>query len=102
VPRPTPISVNTVAAHSRLPIFTPVPRAGDVIADGNRPASALIEIPWDVQDGNGLSADEMLTWRTATRTYFQLAFLHGYRVTALHRDRDAARAFYVIDRTGDA
>jgi predicted GNAT superfamily acetyltransferase len=100
-PRPTPVVMKASPVQLELPIFTPSPRVGDVIADDDRPSSALIEIPWDVQNGNGLSADEMLSWRMATRTYFQWAFLHGYRVSALHRDREAQRAFYVIDRNGD-
>jgi len=99
-PRPTPVVMRASPAQAELPIFTPSPRVGDVTADGDRPSSALIEIPWDVQN-SGLSADEMLSWRMATRTYFQWAFLHGYRVSALHRDREAQRAFYVIDRNGD-
>ena len=42
-------------------------------------------------------ADE---WRIATRHAFQWALLHGYRVTAFHRDRDAFRCFYVLTRNG--
>jgi predicted GNAT superfamily acetyltransferase len=99
-PRPTPVVMKVSPVQTELAIFTPTPRVGDVIADESRPVSALIEIPWDVQN-SGLSADEMLRWRTATRTYFQWAFLHGYRVSALHRDHEAQRAFYVIDRNGD-
>ena len=98
-PRSTPTSAP--ARPTRLPIYTPAPRNGDLIADGDRPAAALIEIPWDIQNGRRLTRDEMLKWRMATRTYFQWAFLHGYRVTSLHRDRDAERAFYVVDRAGD-
>ena len=96
-------SRSTFVAEDRgkLPIFTPAPRAGDVVADGDKPASALIEIPWDVQNGS-LPTDEMLRWRIATRSYFQWAFLNAYRVSALQRDREAERAFYVIDRDGDA
>src|SRR5262249_9403995 len=75
-PRTTPISTHVPVAGAKLPIFTPAPRAGDVVADGDLPSSALIEIPWDIQNG-ALSADEMLRWRIATRTYFQWAFLHG-------------------------
>jgi predicted GNAT superfamily acetyltransferase len=94
-----PRSMFVAEDRGELPIFTPAPRGGDVLADGDKPASALIEIPWDVQNG-ALSADEMLRWRIATRSYFQSAFVHGYRVSALHRDREAERAFYVIDRSG--
>ena len=99
-PRPTPVVMKANPVQTELPIFTASPRVGDVIADGDRPSSALIEIPWDVQN-SGLSADEMSSWRVATRTYFQWAFLHGYRVSALHRDHEAQRAFYVIDGNGD-
>ena len=95
-----PRATYVAADRGKLPVLTPVPHVGDVLADGDKPASALIEIPWDVQNG-ALSADEMLRWRIATRSYFQWAFLHGYRVSALHRDREAERAFYVIDRNGD-
>lgn len=100
-PRPTPAN-GVISAPERLPIFTPMPRPGDVLVDGDRPRTALIEIPWDIQNGRTLASDEMLTWRMSTREYFQWAFLHAYRVTSLHRDRDASRAFYVIDRTGEA
>jgi predicted GNAT superfamily acetyltransferase len=44
------------------------------------------------------SREALGRWRLATRTHFQWAFLHGYRVTALHRDRLASRAFYVLRR----
>ena len=93
----TPHPTHVAVGPAKLPIFTPAPRTGDVVADGDKPASALIELPWDVQNG-ALSSDEMLRWRIATRSYFQWAFLHRYRVSALHRDHEAERAFYVIDR----
>jgi len=96
-----PRATFVAADRGKLPIFTPAPRVGDVVADGDSPSSALIEIPWDVQSG-AHPADEILRWRIATRTYFQWAFLHGYRVSALQRDHEAERAFYVIDRDGDA
>jgi predicted GNAT superfamily acetyltransferase len=96
-----PRSAHIVVDRGKLPIFTPAPHVDDILADGERPSSALIEIPWDVQNG-ALSTDEMLRWRIATRSYFQWAFQHGYRVSALHRDRETERAFYVIDRHGAA
>lgn len=94
-------ALGPTADFSHLPILTPMPRPGDVLADGQRPRAALIEIPLDIQNARPLPRDEMLVWRNATRTCFQWAFLHAYRVTSLYRDREASRVFYVIERTAD-
>jgi predicted GNAT superfamily acetyltransferase len=99
-PRATPAATNAIGGLGRLPVLTPTPRPGDITRDGTDPRAALIEIPWDVQSG-GLTPNDLLTWRMATREYFQWAFANGYHVTALHRDRHASRAFYVVNRGGD-
>jgi predicted GNAT superfamily acetyltransferase len=97
---PRVIPDGVVAPSVRLPVLSPAPRPGDPEVDGERPQHALIEIPWDLQTG-ALTPDALLRWRLATREHFQWSFLHGYRVTALHRDRAASRAFYLIERGRD-
>ena len=81
-----------------LPVLTPIPRLGDRALDGDQPTFALIEIPVDVQRVAEESADAMNLWRVATREHMQWALRHGYRITALHRVRAEARAFYLIER----
>ena len=97
-PRGVPDGV--VAPAARLPVLSPATRPEDPHVDGERPPRALIEIPWDLQNG-GMTPEALLRWRMATREHFQWSFLHGYRVTALHRDRAASRAFYLIERGRD-
>jgi predicted GNAT superfamily acetyltransferase len=58
----------------------------------------LLEIPADMEQVTAQGTEALGRWRQATRTHFQWAFLHGYRVAALHRDRLASRAFYVLRR----
>jgi predicted GNAT superfamily acetyltransferase len=99
-PVPTPASVATVGGHDTTAILTAAPRAGDRIHAGDRPHTILIEIPWDIQAVVAESVAVADEWRIATRHAFQWALLHGYRVTAFHRDRDASRCFYVLTRNG--
>lgn len=96
---PRGIPDGVVAPAVRLPVLSLAPRPEDPHVDGERPQHALIEIPWDLQNG-AMTPDTLLRWRLATREHFQWSFLHGYRVTALHRDRAASRAFYLIERGG--
>jgi predicted GNAT superfamily acetyltransferase len=82
----------------RSPILTPEPQPGDVVFQGESPTAVLLEIPADIERLTAESPEALGRWRHATRTHFQWAFLHGYRVAALHRDRMASRAFYVLRR----
>jgi len=94
----TPAAGVPSSRAERLPILTSVPRPGDAQLNGDRPAMAMIEIPADARGAAAQSPEAMVAWRMATRAHFQWAFLNGYRVTALHRDRTDERAFYVISR----
>jgi predicted GNAT superfamily acetyltransferase len=94
----TPVPSPVAESYGRSPILTPEPRPGDVVFQGESPTAVLLEIPADVERVTAESPDALGRWRAATRTHFQWAFLHGYRVTALHRDRIAGRAFYVLRR----
>ncbi|MGH7619708.1 MAG: hypothetical protein ACREPM_21040, partial [Gemmatimonadaceae bacterium] len=94
----TPPSGATLEQYGRAPILTPEPRPGDIVFQGESPTVVLLEIPADVERVTAQAPEALERWRTATRMHFQWAFLHGYRVTALHRDRLAARAFYVLRR----
>lgn len=96
--RATPAPSPALEQIGRAPILTPEPRTGDTVFQGESPTTVLLEIPADVEAVSAQSADALGRWRLATRTHFQWAFLHGYRVAALHRDRMAARAFYVLRR----
>lgn len=103
--RTTDSSRPTVASdHSRMPILTAFPRPGDnlVIGDPDHTRAALIEIPLDVQRVVDDSPSIAATWRASSRQYFQWALRHGFAVTALYRDPETARAFYVITRDGPA
>lgn len=97
-PKSTPVPGPVIEQYGRAPILTPEPRPGDVVFQGESPTIVLLEIPADVERVTAESAEALSRWRLATRTHFQWAFLHGYRVTALHRDRVASRAFYVLRR----
>jgi predicted GNAT superfamily acetyltransferase len=96
--RPTPAPSLALEQLARSPILTPEPRPGDVIFQGESPVAVLLEIPGDMERVTSEGPDALSRWRLATRTHFQWAFLHGYRVSALHRDRLASRAFYVLRR----
>jgi len=97
-PRTTPAPGLALEQVARSPILTPEPRPGDVIFQGESPAAVLLEIPADMEQVTAQGTEALGRWRQATRTHFQWAFLHGYRVAALHRDRLASRAFYVLRR----
>jgi predicted GNAT superfamily acetyltransferase len=94
----TPAPGPVIEQYGRAPILTPEPRPGDVVFQGDAPPIVLLEIPADVERLTAEAGDALARWRLATRTHFQWAFLHSYRVTALHRDRVASRAFYVLRR----
>jgi len=87
-----------------LPVLTAFPRSGDNLLNGDpeRATSALIEIPLDVQRVVEESPALAAWWRTSTRQHFQWALEHGYSITALRRDLDTSRAFYIITRDGAA
>jgi predicted GNAT superfamily acetyltransferase len=97
-PKSTPTTGAMIEQLRRAPMLTPVPRPGDVVFQGESPTAVLLEIPVDVERLTAEAPDALHQWRAATRTNFQWAFLHGYRVAALHRDRVAGRAFYVLRR----
>ena len=86
--------------EARLPVLTAFPRSGDDLlnAESTPPAAALIEIPLDVQKVVDESPSTAAAWRASTRQHFQWALRTGYAVTALRRDPDGGRAFYVITR----
>jgi predicted GNAT superfamily acetyltransferase len=94
----TPVPGVSAEQFARAAILTPEPRAGDTVFQGEPATVVLIEIPVDVEQVTAQSPEALGRWRVATRTHFQWAFLHGYRVSALHRDRIAGRAFYVLRR----
>lgn len=84
---------------SSLPVLTPAPQAGDVRLDLDVPPPALwIEIPSDIRQVIGRSAQEAVVWREAVRTHFHWALSRGYEVTALHRDPVASRSFFILRR----
>lgn len=97
-PAPRP---DAVRIDATTPVLTPVPRAGDVLLDDATPASALIEIPWDLQELAGTALPGVAEWRAATRQYFQWALASGYVVRRLQRDPAARRIFYVIERAAE-
>lgn len=99
-PIATPTAVGALGGHDTYAIMTPAPRGGDRIHTGDRPHGVLIEIPWDIQAVVAESVAVADDWRIATRQSFQWALLHGYRVTAFHRDHAASRCFYVLTRNG--
>jgi predicted GNAT superfamily acetyltransferase len=94
----TPTSTATPSAIETIPILSPAPRSSDRVHAGERSRSVMIEIPWDIQAIVAQSVAIADEWRLATRQSFQWAFLHGYRVTSLHRDHAASRSFYVLTR----
>ena len=87
---------------SQLPILTGFPQPGDNVLNGDQvhATSALIEIPLDVQRVVDESPATAAAWRASSRQHFQWAIRHGFAVTALRRDAETRRAFYVIRRDG--
>jgi predicted GNAT superfamily acetyltransferase len=81
------------------PVLTPFPQPGDWPLDDTDARVAIIEIPADFQELVAGSPEAALEWRVATRTHFQWAFRHGYRVAGFHRDRITNRSYYVIARS---
>jgi len=96
----TPPSTSTLGSAGDTPILSPAPRSTDRLHSGERARTLMIEIPWDIQAVVAESVAIADEWRIATRQSFQWAFLHGYRVTSLHRDHAASRCFYVLTRLG--
>jgi predicted GNAT superfamily acetyltransferase len=92
------VSTETLAIEER-PVFTPFPRPGDILSNGERPKAGLIEVPWDLQDVVAQSAATAGEWRSATRRHFQWALTNRYDVIGLHRDATARRAFFIIERS---
>lgn len=91
-------SRSAMAQPESLPILTPFPRAGDRLLDQNVDgfAGAFIEIPFDIEELFTRSRDDAAEWRLSTRKHLQWVLRRGYTVTALARDPDTTRAFYVI------
>lgn len=83
------------AVHSPFPLDTDL-RPGGVSR------GVLIEVPWDFQAVVAESPVKAREWRLATRQYFQWALTNRYRVAGLHRDVQAKRAFYVVERANEA
>jgi predicted GNAT superfamily acetyltransferase len=81
-------------AHA--PVLSAEPRPGDITLGADAPPTILLEIPIEV---DRLPAEARATWRMATRAHFHWALGRGYRAIALHRDRAAGRAFYVLNHT---
>jgi predicted GNAT superfamily acetyltransferase len=92
---------NVGAVDERV-ILTPYPRSGDVSSNGVFPSRALIEVPWDLQEVVADSPVKALEWRSATRHHFQWALQNRYAVMGLHRDSEARRAFFIIERSAEA
>jgi predicted GNAT superfamily acetyltransferase len=92
----------TASDDSHLPILTGFPQPGDNLLNGDQmhATSALIEIPLDVQRVVDESPAIAAAWRASSREHFQWAIRHGFAVTALRRDAETKRAFYVIARDG--
>jgi predicted GNAT superfamily acetyltransferase len=89
------------ADDAKLPILSPVPRAGDDVFDlhargAERPPVVLLETPVDIAAVLADSPELARRWRAATREHFQWGLAAGYAITALRRDPVAARAFYVL------
>jgi predicted GNAT superfamily acetyltransferase len=95
------------ATPTRLPpldgvaILTPCPRPGDaaIVLGASSPETLLIEMPEDIVAVLDASASQAKTWRLAVREHFQWALTHGYRASAVYRDAEHARAFYVMTRS---
>jgi predicted GNAT superfamily acetyltransferase len=85
-----------------LPILSPFPRSGDLIAGAkqNGDAPLLIEVPSDLQQVVSDSPATAERWRMGTREHFQHAFEHGYDVIGFRRDRVAGRAYYLLAPRG--
>jgi predicted GNAT superfamily acetyltransferase len=86
------------AETNGYPVFSPFPQESDYLPTGDTAARALIEVPRDLQDVIAHSPATAREWRTATRSYFQWAFSHGYNVTGVQRDTAQGRVFFVIER----
>jgi len=97
-PHPATPPAVTHASNGAVPVLTPLPRAGDVMADLDSavPPVLSIEIPSDLQQVVALTPDVAATWRTATRGAFARALRAGYEVTGLRRDHSTDRVFYVL------
>ncbi len=89
---PANLSVDVADA----PVLSADPRPGDVTLGAELPPTILLEIPAEV---DRLPAEARAAWRMATRSQIQWGLSHGYKVAALHRDRAADRAFYVLSHT---
>ena len=83
-------------------MLSPFPQPGDVSSNGVYPSRALIEVPWDLQEVVADSPVKAREWRSATRRHFQWALQNRYAVTGLHRDSNARRAFFMIERSAEA
>ena len=95
--RPT-LPPNLDAEHARaLPVLTPEPHAGDILAhieSTERPPVLRIEVPADIQR---ITIPAIIArWHAALRTHFEWALRNGYTVSGLHRDPVSDRSFYVL------
>jgi predicted GNAT superfamily acetyltransferase len=86
----------STGSYRGVPILTAFPRSGDVLCH-ERPTSpaVLIEVPADIVDVARQSRDDARTWRLSLRRYFDLVLASGYVVSAVQRDADSGRSFYV-------
>lgn len=64
-----------------------------------RPAAVRIAVPLDVHALLRADAADARRWRRETRHAWQWALGAGYAVTGFHRDRDAERGYYLLERT---
>jgi chorismate synthase len=86
------------ASNGGIPVLTPFPRTGDLMADLDPRAAPvlLLEIPSNLQQVVARTPDIAATWRAATRDYFRRALRGGYEIAGLRRDRATDRAFYIL------
>jgi chorismate synthase len=84
--------------HDRAPILTAFPRLSDAtMSNGDLPPDAvLIEIPSDILEIMSRSPAAARAWRLAVREHFVWAFSHGYAISGVQVDADAARYFYLL------
>lgn len=75
------------------------PGGRDPTLDDDMPPLLRIEIPLDIFAVRERSADEARRWRTSTRASFEWALARNYGVIGVRRDRQHARAWYLLERT---
>ena len=95
------VSHPVVPLDHGLPVMTAFPQPGDdvLVADGERPPAALIEMPPEIPDKKLRITDIASQWRLSLRENFQWALANGYSAKAVHRAATTGRSFYVMMRS---